>query len=279
MSRQRRRGGCAYRNGDRREYDMNGLDGKTALVTGASRGIGRAIAKRLAADGALVAVHYGSNEAAAKQTVTEIADAGGRAFAVRAGLGVDGDVDALFTGLELGLREHTGAAALDIVVNNAAINGGGAIEQATPADFDRMFAINVRAPLFIVRRALPMLRDNGRIIALSSAATRVALPEIVYAMSKAAVDTMGRTLANSVGDRGITVNTVAAGPTETDMNPWMRDNPEMAQMMATSSQAIGRIGQPEDVADVVAFLASEDARWVTGQILDATGGCFLGPRM
>lgn len=262
-----------------KENGMNSLDGKTALVTGASRGIGRAIARRLAADGALVAVHYGTNEAAAKQTVAEIAEAGGRAFPVRAELGGDGDVDELFAGLELGLREHTGDVALDIVVNNAAVNGGGAIEQATRADFDRMFAVNVRAPLFILQRALPILRDGGRIIAISSAATRIALPEIVYAMSKAAVDTMGRTLANSAGARGITVNTVAAGPTETDMNPWMRADPAMAETMAAASQAIARVGQPADIADAVAFLASADARWVTGQVLDATGGCFLGPHI
>ena len=150
---------------------MASLTGKTALVTGASRGIGRAIAQRLAADGALVAVHYGSNDAAAAETIDAIRAAGGEAFGVRAQLGVDGDVDALFAALEGGLDGRP----LDILVNNAAIATNEAtIDTATPEQFDREFAINVRAPLFITQRALPLLHDGGRIINISSGVTWIA---------------------------------------------------------------------------------------------------------
>ncbi|MET9064098.1 SDR family NAD(P)-dependent oxidoreductase [Streptosporangium sandarakinum] len=201
------------------------LNGRTALVTGASRGIGRAIARRLAADGALVIVHYGSNETAAQETVSLIEKTGGNAFAVRAELGVPTDVDTLFAGMEAGLRERTGQVRLDIVVNNAATGAPGPIESITPEAFDQVFAVNTKAPLFIAQRALPLMNDGGRIINVSSAATRIALPELAYAMSKAAMNVFGRTLANAVGARGITVNTVTPGPTETDANPWMRGNP------------------------------------------------------
>ncbi|WP_406297169.1 SDR family oxidoreductase [Embleya sp. NBC_00888] len=258
---------------------MTPLLGKIALVTGGSRGIGKAVARRLAADGALVAVHYGSNTIAATHTVREIVADGGRAFPVRAELGVPGDVECLFAALTAGLREHTdGEPALDILVNNAAIGDSGALETETPESFDRVFAVNVRAPFFIIQRALPLLRDHGRIINISSAVTRIALPEITYAMSKGALETLGRTLANQVGDRGITVNTVAPGPTETDrIAAWLRGDPNIAALIA-GGQAIPRVGQPTDIADPVAFLASEPARWITGQTLDTSGGSFLGPR-
>lgn len=259
---------------------MADLTGKTALVTGGSRGIGRAIAQRLATDGALVAVHYGTNETAAKETVNSIEQVGGRAFGARAELGVDGDVDTLFTGLDAGLREHTGRTALDIVVNNAGIGVVGTIEDTTCEQFDRLFAVNVRAPFFIIQRALPLLRDGGRIVGISSAVARMAIPqETAYAMSKGAVEVMSKTLANAVGDRGITVNTVAPGMTHTDMSaPGFRDYPEMEPALSAIT-ALGRIGRPADIADAVAFLASDDARWVTGHLLDASGGMWLGPRM
>jgi len=253
---------------------MTSLSGKTALVTGASRGIGRAIAERLAADGAMVAVHYGSNEAAAAETVAAIKAAGGQAFQVRAELGVDGDVDTLFAALETGLAGRP----LDILVNNAAIATFDAtVEKATPAQFEREFAINVKAPFFIVQRALPLLRDGGRIINISSGVTWYATPQIVYSMTKGALNVLGRSLANTVGDRGITVNNVSPGVTDTDMNSWLHDSDE-AVSSVTDIVALNRIGQAADIADAVAFFASDDSRWITGQTVDVNGGLYLGPK-
>ncbi|WP_198653601.1 SDR family oxidoreductase [Actinocorallia populi] len=256
---------------------MTPLMGRTALVTGASRGIGRAIARRLAADGALVAVHYGSNEAAAREAVRLIEKDGGRAFSIRAELGVPGDVDTLFAALEAGLLAQAGQVRLDILVNNAAITAD-SIETITPEAFDRLIAVNTKAPLFIIQRALGLLNDGGRIVNLSAAATRIAMPEQPYAMSKAAIEVLSSSLAQVVGVRGITVNAVAPGPTVTDRNPWMLDDPEVQQMVG-SGNAVPRAGRPADIADVVAFLASDAGRWVTGQVIDASGGCFLGPRI
>lgn len=255
---------------------MSRLAGRTALVTGASRGIGRAIAERLAADGALVAVHYGRNEAAAKQTVAAIEQAGGRAFIVGADLSVTGDVDKLFTGLEAGLAGRP----LDILVNNAGgALGTGSIEETTPEEFDRLMVLNARAPFFIIQRALPLFRDGGRIINISSADARIAITqELAYSMAKGAINVLSRTLAHAVGGRGITVNAVAPGITDTEPNAWIHTGPEMEARTASAS-ALNRIGQPSDIADIVAFLASDDARWITGDLIDATGGTFLGPRL
>jgi NAD(P)-dependent dehydrogenase (short-subunit alcohol dehydrogenase family) len=228
---------------------------------------------RLAEDGALVAVHYGTNQEAAAQTVADIERAGGRAFGVQAELGVPGDVDTLFTNLDRGLA----GKPLDIVVNNAAIILYDAnVERATEADFERLFAINVRAPLFIVQRALLRMPDGGRIINVSSGVTWFAIPEIVYAMSKGALNVMTRSLALTEGRRRITVNNVSPGITETDMNGWLKSNPD-AQKRAAAMTALGRHGQPDDIADVVAFFASEDSGWVTGQTLEVNGGLWLGP--
>ncbi|MFC5753599.1 SDR family NAD(P)-dependent oxidoreductase [Actinomadura rugatobispora] len=255
--------------------DMNG---RTALVTGASRGMGRAIARRLAADGALVAVHYGRDGDAARDTVSAIEKAGGEAFAVRAEFGVDGDVDTLLAGLTEGLRGR----ALDVLVNNAACGDldtlfAGSVERLTPRQFDEVFAVNVKAPLFLVQAVLPLLRDGGRVINISSAAARIAVPsQIAYAMSKGALEVMSRTLAGALGPRGITVNTVRPGATDTGINGFLDDPAVRAGMSAAT--ALGRIGRPADIADAVAFLASDEARWITGGVIEANGGLWLGPQ-
>jgi len=252
---------------------MTNLTGRTALVTGASRGIGRAIATRLAADGARVAVHYGTRDVAAKETVDAIESAGGRAFAIRAELGTTDDVDTLFDALQAELD----GLPLDIVVNNAAIMDYSAtVDGATPEAFDRVFAVNVKAPLFIIQRALPLMTDGGRIINISSGVTWFAIPEIVYSMTKGALNVLTRSLAHNQGPRGITVNTISPGITETDMNGWLTDNEEAPKSVAAMT-ALRRHGQPADIADAVAFFASNDARWITGQTVEVNGGLFLGP--
>ncbi|SHM17164.1 SDR family oxidoreductase [Streptomyces yunnanensis] len=254
---------------------MGDLYGKTALVTGSSRGIGRGIAQRLAQDGAVVAVHYGSNEGAAKETVEGIRDNGGRAFLIGAELGVPGDAEALFDAFDAGLATAGAEPGLDILVNNAAISLPGHIGEVTTEEFDRTIAINTKAPFFIIQHGLRRMRDGGRIVNISSAVTSTAFPStIAYGLSKGAIDTLTRTLAKDVGDRGITVNTVAPGFIETDMNAAMRSTPEAHAALAAIS-VFNRLGRPADVADVVAFLASDDSRWITGQRIDVTGGSML----
>ncbi|MEU9716931.1 SDR family oxidoreductase [Streptomyces sp. NPDC047976] len=250
------------------------LTGRTALVTGSSRGMGRAAAMRLAEEGALVAVHYNQDEAAAHEVVASVEKDGGRAFALRTELGVDGDADTLFTALEAELLERTGSTDLHILVNNAGVMGGVPADQVTPEQFDRIFAVNARAPFFLIQRALRNMPDGGRIINISSGLTRFANPdEIAYAMSKGALEQLALHFAKALGPRGITINSVAPGITRNG-NP-VFDVPEAVEYMAGLS-AFNRVGEPEDVADVVAFLATDEARWITGSFVDATGGTLLG---
>jgi NAD(P)-dependent dehydrogenase (short-subunit alcohol dehydrogenase family) len=267
---------ASYRPGIRKGTIMRKLSGKTALVTGSSRGIGRAIAVGMAREGALVAVHYAHREQAAQETAEIIEKDGGAAFLVRAELGTPGDIDQLFRGLTAGLTERTGQDALDILVNNAAetLPSGTAPEDVSATQFDTLFAVNAKAPFFITQRALALMPDGGRIINISSGQTRVANPaQIPYAMTKGAIEQLSLHFAGHLAPRGITVNSVAPGIT--DNGNEIFKNPEAVAMMSQRSAFKG-IGDPQDVAAAVVFLATEEARWITGAFIDATGGSLLG---
>ena len=251
------------------------LENKVALVTGASRGIGRAIALRLAQDGALVAVHYGRNSDAADTVVQKIEANGGAAFSIQAELGTLANVYALYEALDAALHQRTGTNQFDILVNNAGISIRESIEETTEKTFDELIAVNVKAPFFLIQQALPRLRDGGRVINLSSGATRVAFPDIAaYSLTKGAINTLSLVLAKQLGVRNITVNSLAPGFIDTDMNADVLQD-EAVQKFVANLSALGRVGQPSDVADAAAFLASSESRWVTGQYLDVTGGSRL----
>lgn len=253
---------------------MGTLAGRTALVTGGSRGIGRAIAVRLGAEGALVAVHYGSNAAAAAETVARIEKDGGRAFAVQAKFGEDDAVDRLFEGLTAQLPADAG---LDILVNNAGISSSHSIGQISPEEWDALLAVNVTAPFFVTQRAVQMLNDGGRIITIGSVASRFAVStQIGYSITKAAMEALTPALANELGRRGITVNTVAPGTVRTDMTAHYTAIPEVVAQLE-SVVALGRLSEPEEIADAVAFLAGPQAGYISGRTLDISGGTYLGP--
>lgn len=254
---------------------MDGPGKRTALVTGASRGIGRGIARRLSREGVLVAVHYSNGHDAARETVALIEKEGGQAFPVHADFEAPESLPELMGALASGLEERTGTAGLDILVNNAAITAQNVEpEEVTPELFDRYLQVNAKAPFFLVQRALRFMRDGGRIINISSGLTRTALPkQMTYAMSKAAIEQLTLHMARHVAPRGITVNTVAPGITNSG-GPLFAI-PEAVKQMSRAS-AFNRLGEVEDIADVVAFLASADARWITGAFIDASGGSLLG---
>jgi 3-oxoacyl-[acyl-carrier protein] reductase len=242
------------------------LAGKVAIVTGSSRGIGEAIAERLADDGAAVVVNYVNGKEQAAAVVRSIETSGGKAIAIQADLGNLADIKRLFE-QTIG---HFGR--LDILVNNAGITLSNPLAEATEAEFDQTFAVNAKGPFFAMQEATKHMQDGGRIISISTILTVVSRPNraIFYAASKAAVEQFSMTLAKELGGRGITVNTVSPGAVETEMMAASMP-PQMKQMIAQQTP-LGRLGQPQDIADVVAFLASKDGRWLTGQNIQATGG-------
>ena len=255
---------------------MTTLAGKTALVTGASRGIGRATAMALAAAGARVLVHYGRSAQEAENVVAAIEAKGGRADAIPADLALaDGPAR---------LAEQVRATAvdrLDVLVSNAGISKAALFADYTVETFDQLFATNVRGPFFVVQQLLPMLGEGSNIIVISSVGARAVVgkpglenPSILaYASTKGALETLVKNWAAILGPRGIRVNAVAPGVIETDMSNFTKT--EAGRETALGMQALKRIGQPEDVADVVAFLASDAARWITGASIPVDGGSKL----
>jgi NAD(P)-dependent dehydrogenase (short-subunit alcohol dehydrogenase family) len=247
----------------------NTLSGKTALVTGASRGIGRASALALARAGAQVLVHYASGEKEAAAVVDEIRRAGGKAEKVPADLrSPTGPHD-----LAQRVRDIIGGR-LDVLVANAGISRAASIEDTTVEDFDSLFAVNVRAPFFLVQQLLPALCEGSSIVLVSSLAARASVGTLsAYAASKGAIDTLVTHFATALGERGIRVNAVAPGVVETEMSSFTRTDAGRAATLGM--QALKRLAQPEDIGDAVAFLASDEARWVTGHTLHVDGGSKL----
>jgi 3-oxoacyl-[acyl-carrier protein] reductase len=248
---------------------MNSLSGKTALVTGASRGIGRASALALAQAGAQVLVHYSNGEKEADAVVAQIRKAGGRAEKVGADLR-QADGPHL---LAKRVRAIVGDR-LDILVANAGVSKSASIEDTKVEDFDNLFAVNVRAPYFLVQQLLPTLCKGSNIIFTSSLAAHASVGTLsAYGATKGAVDTLVKHFAAALGPRGIRVNAVAPGVVDTDMSSFAKT--EAGREVTLGMQALKRVAQPDDIAPVVAFLASDNARWITGDTVNVDGGAKL----
>jgi 3-oxoacyl-[acyl-carrier protein] reductase len=248
---------------------MTTLTGKTALVTGASRGIGHATALALAKAGAQVIVHYGNAQKEADAVVKEIIAAGGRAQKVTTDLSRPNGAHELAKQVRSIVGDR-----LDILVANAGISKAASIEELTVEDFDQLFAVNVRAPYFLVQQLLPTMCKGSTIIFTSSLVARaVASTLSAYAATKGAIDTLVKHFAASRGERGIRVNAVAPGVVDTDMSNFTKT--EEGRDRALSMQALKRLATPEDIAGAMVFLASDDARWITGETMRVDGGSKL----
>ena len=248
---------------------MNDLTEKTALVTGASRGIGRAAALALGKAGAFVLVHYGRGAKEAEAVVQQITEAGGRAQAFAGDMTLPEGPKLLAAQV----RNIVGSR-LDILVANAGISRPGTIAKTTIEEFDQLFAVNVRAPFFLVQELLPLFGEGSSIVVTSSLAAHAAVDGLsAYSMTKGALDTMVKHFAYELGPRGIRVNAVAPGIVATDMSEFAKT--DQGRDYAMNMQALKRVADPEDIAGVIAFLASKEARWITGDTIRVDGGSKL----
>jgi len=244
---------------------MPSLAGKVAIVTGASRGIGRAIALRLSQEGASVVVNYARGADQAKDVVSAIEAAGGKALAVQADVSKTAEIRDLFD------RTQETYSQIDILVNNAGVILYKPVAEVTEAEFDNLFAINVKGTFFACQEAAKRMADGGRIVNFSSSTTAMLLPTYgAYVATKGAVEQLTRSLAKELGDRQITVNVISPGPTDTELFTVGKTAEQIQRF--TQITALGRLGKVEDIADVTAFLCSEQARWITGQNIRVNGG-------
>ncbi|MEG4247553.1 MULTISPECIES: SDR family oxidoreductase [unclassified Microcoleus] len=244
---------------------MASLAGKVAIVTGASRGIGRAIALRLSQEGASVVVNYARGAEQAKDVVSAIEAAGGKALAVQADVSKTAEIRDLFD------RTLETYSQVDILVNNAGVILYKPVAEVTEAEFDNLFAINVKGTFFACQEAAKRMADGGRIVNFSSSTTVMLLPTYgAYVATKGAVEQLTRSLAKELGDRQITVNVISPGPTDTELFTVGKTAEQIQRF--TQMAALGRLGKVEDIADVTAFLCSEQARWITGQNIRVNGG-------
>jgi 3-oxoacyl-[acyl-carrier protein] reductase len=255
--------------------DAQNTGTKVAVITGSSRGLGAATARRLARDGFFVVVNYVKSAKDGEEVVRGIEREGGRGALVQGDVSSMGGIAAFFEKVDAALKAKGMPAAFDVLVANAGVLISKPFAQTTEADFDLLFDTNVKGVFFLVQGALPRLRDNGRIITLSSGLSRFANPMFTaYSATKGAVDVMTRVLAQELGARGITVNAIAPGAIDTDMNAsWLRSDEGRNMLMAR--QALKKVGEPPEIADAVAFLAGPDSRWITGQRIEASGGSSL----
>ena len=254
---------------------MTNLIGKTALVTGGSRGIGAAIVRRLGGAGAHVAINYSASKEAAGALAADIVAKGGKAFPVQADLSSLSGINAMFAACD---REFGGAPNLDILINNAGVGRGwrdGSLAGAGEVLFDELFAVNVKGPHFVTQAALPRLRDRGRIVNIGSMSGKVGQPFAAsYAMTKRAIQSLTFSTALAVAKRQITCNCIAPGAVDTEFIAALREQPGWDEATARHTP-MGRLGEPEDIAGAVMMLLGDDARWVTGQIIEASGGLSL----
>ncbi|BAB53234.1 SDR family NAD(P)-dependent oxidoreductase [Mesorhizobium japonicum] len=248
---------------------MTKLSGKTALVTGASRGMGRSAALALARMGAQVLIHYSTGLKEAEAVVAEIREAGGRADSLAADLSAPDGAHKLAKQVRSVIGDR-----LDILVANAGTSKSATIEQTTVEDFDRLFAVNVRAPFFLVQQLLPIMGKDSSIVLISSLAAHAAVGTLpAYAATKGAIDTLVKHFAAVLGERGIRVNAVAPGVVGTDMSSFTKT--DAGRDFTLGIQALKRLAQPDDIGGVVAFLATDDARWISGDIVRVDGGSKL----
>ncbi|MCD8489439.1 MAG: SDR family oxidoreductase [Desertifilum sp.] len=249
---------------------------KIALITGSSRGLGRNMALALAQKGIDAIVTYRSNEAEAKSVVSAIADMGGKAVALQLDTSNTKTFDDFAAQIKRSLQDNWQTEQFDFLVNNAGIGIHAPFAETTEEQFDRLMNIHLKGVFFLTQKLLPLIKDGGRIVNISSGLARFALPGYAaYATMKGAIEVLTRYLAKELGQRQIAVNVVAPGAIETDFGEGVvRDNPEVNNFIA-SQTALGRVGLPDDIGGAIASLLSEDSRWINAQRIEVSGGMFL----